>query len=88
MVARTFAEQTELDYAFVDSILKEAAMINLREVQAELSCARQARAAIEASETEIEGLVVDMQSPIWPRISLVDSLLDETYDPHLFRRPN
>ena len=45
----------------MDSILKEAVMINLTEVQAELSCVRQARAAVEASENEIEGLVVDMQ---------------------------
>ena len=61
-------------------------MIDLREVQAELSCARAARAAVEASETEIEGLVLDMQSHDWTRVALVDALLDDTYDPHLFKR--
>jgi hypothetical protein len=61
-------------------------MINLREAQAELSCARAARAAVEASETEIEGLVLDMQSPDWRRVALVDALLDDTYDPHLFKQ--
>ena len=63
-------------------------MIDLREVQAELSCARAARAAVEASETEIEGLVLDMRSHDWTRVALVDALLDDTYDPHLFKRPN
>jgi hypothetical protein len=29
-----------------------------------------------------------MQSAAWPRVALVDALLDETYDPHLFKRPN
>jgi hypothetical protein len=63
-------------------------MINRQEVQAELSDARAARVAVEAAETEIEGLVHDMQSPAWPRVALVDALLDETYDPHLFKRRN
>ncbi len=62
-------------------------MIDLREVQAELSCARAARAAVEASETEIEALVFDMQNHAWQRVMLVDSLLDESYDPHLFKPP-
>jgi hypothetical protein len=63
-------------------------MIDRQEVQAELSDARAARVAVEAAETEIEGLVHDMQSAAWPRVALVDALLDETYDPHLFKRPN
>jgi hypothetical protein len=61
-------------------------MIDLREVQAELNHARAARAAVEASETEIGGLVLDMQSHDWTRVALVDALLDDTYDPHLFKR--
>jgi hypothetical protein len=63
-------------------------MIDLVQVQAELSCARAARVAAEAAESEIEGLVHDMQSPDWSRVALVDALLDETYDPHLFKRRN
>ena len=63
-------------------------MIDRQEVQAELSHARAARVAVEAAESEIEGLVHDMQSTAWPRVALVDALLDETYDPHLFKRPN
>ena len=63
-------------------------MIDLRQVQAELSDARAARVAVEAAESEIDGLVHDMQSHAWPRVALVDALLDETYDPHLFKRPN
>ena len=63
-------------------------MIDLRDVEAELSCARAARAAVEASETEIGALVLDMQNHAWKRVALVDALIDETYDPHLFRRPN
>ena len=63
-------------------------MIDLQEVQAELSEARAARVAVEAAESELEGLVHDMQSPAWPRLALADALLDETYDPHLFKRPN
>ena len=42
-------------------------MIDLQEVQAELTHARAARVAVEAAESEIEGLVHDMQSPAWPR---------------------
>jgi hypothetical protein len=61
-------------------------MIDLRDVQDELNHARQARIAVEASEHELEGLVVDMQSPAWQRIALVDALLDDTYDPHLVKR--
>ena len=63
-------------------------MIDLRQVQTELTHARAARVAVEAAENEIEGLVHDMQSPAWSRVALVDALLDETYDPHLFRRRN
>jgi len=63
-------------------------MIDLQQVKAELVHARAARVAVEAAESEIEGLVHDMQSPAWPRVQLVDALLDETYDPHLFKRPN
>jgi hypothetical protein len=62
-------------------------MIDLRRVQAELSCARAARAAVEASETEIEALVFDMQNHAWQRLALVDALIDDSYDPHLFRPP-
>ncbi len=61
-------------------------MIDLQLVQAELAHARAVRGAVEAAESEIEGLVHDMQSPAWPRVALVDALLDETYDPHLFKR--
>src|ERR1043165_1968254 len=63
-------------------------MIDPTEIKAELSCARAARAALEAAESEIEGLVGDMRSTAWPRIALVDALLDDTYDPHLFARAN
>jgi hypothetical protein len=63
-------------------------MIGLHAVQAELKHARTARVALEAAESEIEALVHDMQSPAWPRVALVDALLDESYDPHLFQRPN
>ena len=63
-------------------------MIDLSQVQAELTHARAARVAVEAAESEIDGLVHDMQSPVWSRVALVDALLDETYDPHLFKRPN
>jgi len=59
-------------------------MIDLQQVQAELHCARRARFAVEASGTEIEALVLDMQNHAWHRLALVD----ETYDPHLFKRPN
>jgi hypothetical protein len=61
-------------------------MIDIHAVQAELKHARASRVALEAAESEIETLVQDMQSPAWPRVSLVDALLDETYDPHLFKR--
>lgn len=66
-------------------------MIDLQQVQAELSCARRARMAAEAAGSEIEALVLDMQSDRfqshgWQRVALVDALIDETYDPHLFRR--
>jgi len=59
-------------------------MIDLQQVQTELSCARQARMAVEAAGTEIEAIVLDMQQHAWQRVAL----LDETYDPHLFRRRN
>ena len=61
-------------------------MVDLQQVQAELSCARRARLAVEAAEHEIEALVLDMQSADWQRVALVDALLDDSYDPHLFRR--
>jgi hypothetical protein len=57
-------------------------MINLQQVQTELSCARAARVAVEKSGNEIEALVLDMQNHAWHRIALAD----ETYDPHLFHR--
>jgi hypothetical protein len=63
-------------------------MIDLQQAKAELTHARAARVAVEAAESEIEGLVHDMQSPAWSRVALVDALLDATYDPHLFKRPN
>jgi hypothetical protein len=59
-------------------------MIDLRDVQAELSCARQARIAVEAAGSEIEALVLDMQNHAWQRVALVD----DTYDPHLFKQPS
>lgn len=59
-------------------------MIDLQQVQTELSCARAARIAVETVGDEIEALVLDMQNHAWHRIALAD----ETYDPHLFRRPN
>ena len=59
-------------------------MIDLREVQAELSCARQARIAVEAAGSEIEALVLDMQNHAWQRVALVD----DAYDPHLFKQPS
>ena len=57
-------------------------MIDLREVQAELSCARRSRIAVEAAGSEIAALVLDMQNHAWQRVALVD----EEYDPHLFKR--
>jgi hypothetical protein len=70
---------------------REAAMIDLQQVQAELSHARRARMAVEAAGNEIEALVLDMhsqdwQSRDWQRVALVDALIDDSYDPHLFRR--
>jgi hypothetical protein len=62
-------------------------MIDLREVQAELTHARQARIAAEAAGCEIEALVLDMQNHAWHRVALAD-LTDGAYDPHLFVRPN
>ena len=62
-------------------------MIDLREVQAELSHAQQVRRAAEAAGSEIEALVLDMQNHAWNRVALAE-LVDEGYDPHLFRRPN
>jgi hypothetical protein len=59
-------------------------MIDLREVQAELSRAHQARIAVEAAGSEIEALVLDMQNHAWQRVALVD----DTYDPHLFKQPS
>ena len=56
-------------------------MIDLREVQAELSHARASRIAVEAAEHEIEALVLDMQNHAWHRVALSD----ESYDPHLFQ---
>ena len=59
-------------------------MIDLSQVQAELTCARAARLAADAAGTEIEALVLDMQRNAWHRLALID----ESYDPHLFQRPN
>jgi hypothetical protein len=59
-------------------------MIDLAQVQTELSCARAARIAVETAGNEIEALVLDMQNHAWHRVALID----ESYDPHLFRRPN
>ena len=59
-------------------------MIDLQQVQAELSCARRSRIAAEAAGVEIENLVLDMQRHAWQRLAFID----ETYDPHLFKRPN
>ncbi len=59
-------------------------MIDLSQVQAELNGARRARRAVEASGNEIEALVLDMQQHAWQRLALID----ESYDPHLFKRPN
>jgi hypothetical protein len=66
-------------------------MIDLQQVQAELTCARRARLAVETAGNEIEALVLDMhnlhmQNHAWQRVALVDALIDESYDPHLFRR--
>ena len=61
-------------------------MIDLQQVQVELSGARRARLAVETAEHEIEALILDMQNHEWNRVALVDALADETYDPHLFKR--
>ena len=59
-------------------------MIDLQQVQTELNCARRTRIAVETAGNEIEALVLDMQNHAWQRVALVD----EAYDPHLFKRPN
>jgi hypothetical protein len=59
-------------------------MIDLQQVQSELKCARAARIAVETAGSEIEALVLDMQNHAWQRVALVD----ESYDPHLFKRAN
>jgi hypothetical protein len=61
-------------------------VIDLRQVQIELSGARRARLAVETAEHEIEAFVIDLQSDAWSRLALVDALADDTYDPHLFKR--
>jgi 23S rRNA maturation-related 3'-5' exoribonuclease YhaM len=62
-------------------------MIDLRNIQAELSNARQVRLKTEEAGCEIEALVLDMQNHAWHRVALAD-LVDAAYDPHLFARPN
>ena len=59
-------------------------MIDLQQVEAELSCARRARVAAQAAGCEIEAVVLEMQRNAWHRVALID----EAYDPHLFKRPN
>jgi hypothetical protein len=59
-------------------------MIDLQQVQTELNCARRTRIAVETAGNEIEALVLDMQKHAWQRVALVD----EAYDPHLFKRPS
>ena len=59
-------------------------MIDLSQVEAELNGARRARRAVEVCGHEIEALVLDMQQHAWQRLALID----ESYDPHLFKRPN
>jgi len=56
-------------------------MVDLQQVQAELSSARRMRIAVETAGNEIEALVVDMQNHAWHRVALVD----DEYDPHLFK---
>jgi len=56
-------------------------MVDLQQVQAELSSARRTRIAVETAGNEIEALVVDMQNHAWHRVALVD----DEYDPHLFK---
>ena len=56
-------------------------MVDLQQVQAELSSARRTRLALETAGDEIEALVLDMQNHAWHRVALVD----DEYDPHLFK---
>jgi len=56
-------------------------MVDLQQVQAELSSARRMRLAVETARNEIEALVLDMQNHAWHRVALVD----DEYDPHLFK---
>jgi hypothetical protein len=56
-------------------------MVDLQQVQAELSSARRTRLAVETAGNEIEALVLDMQNHAWQRVALVD----DEYDPHLFK---
>jgi len=56
-------------------------MVDLQQVQAELSSARRMRIAVETAGNEIEALVLDMQNHAWHRVALVD----DEYDPHLFK---
>ena len=56
-------------------------MVDLQQVQAELSSARRTRIAVETAGNEIEALVLDMQNHAWQRVALVD----DEYDPHLFK---
>jgi hypothetical protein len=56
-------------------------MVDLQQVQAELSSARRTRLAVETAGNEIEALVLDMQNHAWHRVALVD----DEYDPHLFK---
>jgi hypothetical protein len=56
-------------------------MVDLQQVQAELSSARRMRLAVETAGNEIEALVLDMQNHAWHRVALVD----DEYDPHLFK---
>ena len=56
-------------------------MVDLQQVQAELSSARRTRLAVETAGNEIEALVLDMQNHAWHRVALVD---DED-EPHLFK---
>ena len=56
-------------------------MVDLQQVQAELNSARRTRLAVETAGNEIEALVLDMQSRAWQRVALVD----DEYDPHLFK---
>ena len=56
-------------------------MVDLQQVQAELSSVRRTRLAVETAGNEIEALVLDMQNHAWHRVALVD----DEYDPHLFK---